>query len=127
MMGLADAGNALQDAGFGLTTIDTDIFAIGYPDVRALFRHLQRMGESNASTEMRGGARRNLFNGAIASYQSEHADPEDGTIPATFQLIHMIGWKPAPSQPSPLKRGSVPSGFSRRKSAAAAAAPVRES
>lgn len=31
---------------------------------------------------------------------------EDGTIPATFQIIYMIGWKPDPSQPKPLERGS---------------------
>ena len=30
----------------------------------------------------------------------------DGTVPATFQVIYMIGWKPAPSQPQPLERGS---------------------
>ena len=115
MMGIADAGNALQDAGFGLTTVDTDVFAIGYPDAPALMRHLQRMGESNACVEMRGGARRDLMTAAVAAYHAAHADPEDGSIPATFQLIHMIGWKPAPSQPAPLRRGSVPSGFSKRK------------
>ncbi|ODM99913.1 NADH dehydrogenase [ubiquinone] 1 alpha subcomplex assembly factor 5 [Orchesella cincta] len=27
---------------------------------------------------------------------------EDGTIPATFQIIYMIAWKPDPSQPRPL-------------------------
>ncbi|KAJ2056071.1 NADH dehydrogenase [ubiquinone] 1 alpha subcomplex assembly factor 5, partial [Coemansia sp. S155-1] len=31
---------------------------------------------------------------------------EDGSIPATFQVIYMIGWKPDPSQPKPLARGS---------------------
>ena len=31
---------------------------------------------------------------------------QDGTIPATFQIIYMIGWKPDPSQPKPLERGT---------------------
>jgi len=49
---------------------------------------------------------------------------EDGTVPATFQIVHMvrfqsssievqlltqpyqIGWKPAPNQPKPLERGT---------------------
>ena len=31
---------------------------------------------------------------------------EDGSIPATFQIIYMIGWKPDPSQPKPLDRGT---------------------
>ena len=118
-MGIADAGNLLQDAGFGLTTVDTDVFAIGYPNVPALMKHLQRMGESNACVEMRGGTRRDLMTAAVAAYHSEHADPDDGSIPATFEFIHMIGWAPAPSQPVALKRGSVPSGFSRRRSSGA--------
>jgi len=33
-----------------------------------------------------------------------HAD-DHGNVPATFQIIYMIGWKPAPSQPKPLDRG----------------------
>lgn len=32
---------------------------------------------------------------------------EDGTVPATFQMIFFIGWKPAPNQPKPLERGSA--------------------
>lgn len=31
---------------------------------------------------------------------------KDGTIPATFQILYMIGWRPDPSQPKPLPRGS---------------------
>lgn len=34
---------------------------------------------------------------------------KDGStyIPATFQIIYMIGWKPHSDQPKPLKRGSA--------------------
>ena len=32
---------------------------------------------------------------------------DDGTVPATFQLIYFIGWKPDPSQLGPAKRGSA--------------------
>jgi NADH dehydrogenase [ubiquinone] 1 alpha subcomplex assembly factor 5 len=32
---------------------------------------------------------------------------EDGSIPATFEVIHMVGWKPDPSQPKPAARGSA--------------------
>ena len=31
----------------------------------------------------------------------------DGTIPATFQVIHLLGWKPDPSQAKPAPRGSA--------------------
>ena len=32
---------------------------------------------------------------------------EDGSVPATFEILYMIGWKPAPTQPKPLPRGSA--------------------
>ena len=32
---------------------------------------------------------------------------EDGSVPATFQLVYFIGWKPNPSQLGPAKRGSA--------------------
>ena len=31
---------------------------------------------------------------------------EDGSIPATFEVVYMIGWSPHMSQPKPLPRGS---------------------
>lgn len=31
---------------------------------------------------------------------------EDGSIPATFQILNFIGWKPDKSQAKPAKRGS---------------------
>ena len=44
---------------------------------------------------------------AAASIYSElYADPDDGSIPATFQLIYLTGWSPHESQQRPLPRGS---------------------
>ena len=31
----------------------------------------------------------------------------DGSIPATFQILFWIGWKPDPTQPKALERGSA--------------------
>lgn len=31
----------------------------------------------------------------------------DDVIPATFQVVNFIGWKPDPSQPKPAARGSA--------------------
>lgn len=35
-------------------------------------------------------------------------DPKTGekSIPATFQIIYLLGWKPDKSQPKPLERGT---------------------
>ena len=27
-------------------------------------------------------------------------------VPATYQIIHFLGWKPDPTQPQPIKRGT---------------------
>lgn len=32
-------------------------------------------------------------------------------IPATFQIIFLVGWKPSPDQPQPLPRGSATESF----------------
>ena len=37
---------------------------------------------------------------------SEMYGDADGTVPATFQLIYFIGWKPDKSQKGQAKRGS---------------------
>lgn len=35
------------------------------------------------------------------------SEAEDGTVVCTLQLIFLIGWSPAPTQPQPLTRGSA--------------------
>jgi NADH dehydrogenase [ubiquinone] 1 alpha subcomplex assembly factor 5 len=44
-----------------------------------------------------------LANEAI--YRELHGN-KDGTIPATFRMIYMIGWKEGEGQQKPLPRGS---------------------
>lgn len=45
---------------------------------------------------------------AAAIYKQLYGKDQDGkcSIPATFQIIYMLGWKPDASQPKPLPRGS---------------------
>ena len=129
MCAVADAGNLMTAAGFALTTVDADTFTLEYPSPRSLFTHLRAMGESNAALGMRQGARRPLLARAEEIYQRDFSSEEsgDGSVVATVQLIFMIGWKPAASQPLPKARGSVPKGFGQRKlsgPSAAAAAPA---
>lgn len=120
MIMLADAGNLLAAAGFGIPTVDTDVFTVEYPDAGVLFDHLQGMGESNAAVGMRGGARRDTLLAAAAAYHALHGKA-DGSVPVTWQVVYMIGWAPAPTQPLPKARGSVPKGFGARVPAAAPA------
>ena len=50
-----------------------------------------------------------------ALFLAMYGSKENDSVPATFQLLYMIGWKPHESQPKPLKRGAVPKGFNIKK------------
>ncbi|KAK4238445.1 S-adenosyl-L-methionine-dependent methyltransferase [Achaetomium macrosporum] len=101
-----DVGGLLQRAGFQMLTVDVEDIVVDYPDTFALMQDLQAMGEGNAvlGREM-GAIRRDVLLANEAIYRALHGN-EDGTLPATFRIIHMIGWKEGANQPKPLKRGS---------------------
>ncbi|KZP03943.1 S-adenosyl-L-methionine-dependent methyltransferase [Athelia psychrophila] len=101
-----DISNLLGRAGFTLLTVDVDEVKVAYPSMWELMDDLRDMGESNAIIDRRHFLHRDTLAAASAIYKELHGN-DDGTIPATFQVIYMIGWKPAPSQPKPLERGTA--------------------
>jgi|EP00945_MAST-04E_sp_MAST-4E-sp1_P006388 NADH dehydrogenase [ubiquinone] 1 alpha subcomplex assembly factor 5 len=105
MAHVGDIGQLMQTAGFAIPTIDTDIITIEYPDAFVLMEHLQGMGENNAVLTRREHVSRDTMLAAASVYQSLYGN-EDGSVPATFQIIYMIGWSPDPSQPKADCRGS---------------------
>lgn len=101
-----DVGGLLQKAGFNLLTVDIDDIVVDFPDAFSLMKDLQAMGESNAvAAREKGAIRRDVLVAADAIYRELHGN-EDGSLPATFRLIYMIGWKPSPTQAKPLERGT---------------------
>ncbi len=110
MAHVGDIGQLMQAAGFAIPTIDTDLLKIEYPNALSLMEHLQGMGENNASISRRLNVSRDTFLAATAAYQALYGNDDDvleGGIPATFQIIYMIGWAPDPSQPQANARGSA--------------------
>ncbi|KAK5632604.1 hypothetical protein RRF57_008318 [Xylaria bambusicola] len=101
-----DVGGLLGKAGFKMLTVDVEDIIVDYPDSFALMTDLQAMGENNAvlGREM-GPIPRDVLLAADAIYRELHGN-EDGTLPATFRMIHMIGWKESKDQAQPLPRGS---------------------
>lgn len=101
-----DCGGLLQRAGFQMLTVDVDDIIVDYPDAFELMKDLQAMGETNAvlGREM-GPIGRDVLLAAQAIYRELHGN-EDGSIPATFRIIYMIGWRESPDQAKPLARGS---------------------
>ncbi|KAF7789455.1 hypothetical protein EIP86_000400 [Pleurotus ostreatoroseus] len=100
-----DMSNLMGRAGFTLLTVDVDEFKVNYPSMWELMDDLQAMGESNAVIGRRTILHRDTLAAAAWVYKELHGN-EEGHIPATFQIIYVIGWKPAPSQPKALDRGT---------------------
>ena len=104
---VGDVGMLLQGAGFSIPTVDTDLITVEYPDARALLRHLQGMGETNAAVlRQQGPLRRAVLDRACEYYHDTYGDPSDGSVPATFQVIYMIGWHGAGGS-RPMARGTA--------------------
>lgn len=101
-----DIGGLMQKAGFKMLTVDVDDIIVDFPNVFALMEDLQAMGENNAilGREM-GPISRDVLLATDAIYRELHGN-EDGTIPATFRIIYMMGWHESADQAKPLPRGS---------------------
>ena len=104
---LRDAAGLLQRAGFALPVADIEAVTASYADLFRLCADLRGMGETNASLARNTAPPpRTLWSEAARRYAERCAEP-DGRIPATFRIIHMLGWSPHDSQPKPLKPGSA--------------------
>ncbi len=101
-----DAGMLLQRAGLALPVADIDRLTVRYREPLRLVSDLRAMGEASLLVE---GRRRPLGPAVLARaldlYRERFGDA-DGTVPATFDILFLIGWKPHESQPRPLRRGS---------------------
>ncbi|XP_053568107.1 arginine-hydroxylase NDUFAF5, mitochondrial [Bombina bombina] len=107
---VTDLGSLLGRAGFNMLTVDTDEIQVQYPGMYEVMKDLQGMGESNCAWNRRGLLHRDSLLAAAAIYQEMYGE-EDGSVPATFQIFYMIGWKPHESQAKPAKRGSATASF----------------
>lgn len=102
-----DLGSLLQRAGFALPVVDSDIVTVSYAEPLKLLADLRGMGESNAVLERRKAPlKRHTLMTALAKYLDHYGDA-DGRIPATFEIITMTAWAPAPTQQQPMRPGSA--------------------
>ncbi len=104
---IRDLGALLQRAGFALPVADCLTLPASYRDIRHLARDLRAMGEGNAlAARARQPGRRALFDLAQAIYAASYP-AGGGRIAATYDLVTLTGWAPAPDQPQPLRPGSA--------------------
>lgn len=100
-------GGLLQRAGFTLPVTDVDRFQVTYDSLFALMNDLRAMGATNVLTaRSRKPLRRETLFRAAEIYASRFAAP-GGRISATFDIVYLAGWAPAPEQPQPLAPGSA--------------------
>lgn len=101
-----DAGNLLQRAGFALPVVDSISLTVHYSELGALLSELRGSGEQNMlHGRQRHFTRRQVFVQAAKHYDAHYRDAQ-GRLCATAEIITLCGWKPAPSQQQPAKRGS---------------------
>ncbi|CAG4948980.1 unnamed protein product [Parnassius apollo] len=107
---IRDIGGLLNAAGFTLQTVDVEALTIWYPSAWHLMRDVRTLGESNAALNRPLHLDRDVQFAAAAIYDEMYGKdfPEKNSrgVPATFQIINFLGWKPDPSQPKPLEKGT---------------------
>jgi SAM-dependent methyltransferase len=106
-MDLRSGAGLLQRAGLALPVADLETITLTYPTMFTLTAELRALGETNGlRARLRRFTRRAIMLRAAELYAQKFADAR-GRIIATFDVVMMAGWSPAPSQPQPLKRGSA--------------------
>jgi SAM-dependent methyltransferase len=104
---IRDLGALLQRADLALPVADSQRFNVTYATPLALMRDLRAMGETNVMMDrLRRPMRREMLARVCARYAERFGLP-DGRVSATFEVIFLTGWAPAPDQPRPLRPGSA--------------------
>lgn len=104
---IRDLGGLLQRAGLALPVADATPLTVSYSSLPDLMHDLRAMGEGNAlATRLRRPTGRAVFEEARHIYHTAFGTP-DGRIPATFDIVTLTGWAPAPDQQKPQRPGSA--------------------
>lgn len=110
MVHLNDIGSLMNRAGFSMLTIDPEEIVVGgFPDILTVCEELRAMGEQNAVISRSNYLPKDVLLAANEIYKSLHGEKgENGetTLPVTFSIMSMIGWKKSEAQPKPLERGT---------------------
>ena len=107
MADIRDVGGLLGRAGLALPVADSELLTVTYSSVFKLMQELRQMGEGNSLVGRRNTlSRRDVFMRTATLYQERYGH-DDGTIPASFELIHLTAWSPDASQQKPLRPGSA--------------------
>jgi hypothetical protein len=102
-----DMGALLQRAGYALPVADAETLTLRYDSLFGLIADLRAFGWTNPLiARARKPLTRAFWAQAAALYAERFADG-DGRIRASFNIVWVSGWAPAPTQPKPLRPGSA--------------------
>jgi NADH dehydrogenase [ubiquinone] 1 alpha subcomplex assembly factor 5 len=99
------AGDLLMRAGFALPVADVQSLSVGYDSLLGLLGDLRGMGAAQCLVSRPPPLGRPALGRAIADFAG--AADADGRTRERFEIIHISGWRPDPSQPKPARRGSA--------------------
>lgn len=99
------AGDLLSRAGFAMPVADSETMSVRYAGLLRLMKDLRGMGASNVLRSRPPALRRPALLRALEHFAGE-ADP-DGRTAEQLAVLYLSGWKPAPSQAQPARRGSA--------------------
>ncbi|MFM2319906.1 MAG: malonyl-ACP O-methyltransferase BioC [Pseudomonadota bacterium] len=101
-----DVGDALLAAGFHDPVMDRELITVTYPTVKGLLADLKAIGANNATLGrnrgLTGKQRLQAFYQAYENYRLE-----DGSYPATYEVIYGHAWAP-PIKPSAKPERFIP-------------------
>ena len=101
---IRELGALLQRAGYAMPVADSVRISVSYETVLHLMRDLRAMGETNIQ---KGRTRRFTPRLLFSELAMRYPTGADGRISATFEIVFLTGWAPAPDQPQPLRPGSA--------------------
>lgn len=102
-----DGAGLLQRAGFAMPVADNDARTVRYGHPLKLLADLRGMGETAAfASRTAPPLTRGILMRALETYAQRFSDA-DGKVRATFELVTLSGWAPAPDQPRAKRPGSA--------------------
>ncbi len=99
------AGDLLARAGFAMPVADSQSLSVGYGSLFGLLADLRGMGAAQCLASAPPPLTRAGLARAAERFAAD-AD-SDGRTRERFEIVHLSGWRPDPSQPRPARRGSA--------------------
>lgn len=98
------AGDLLARAGFAMPVADGERVTVRYSSLASLLGDLRGAGATNILAGPTPPLTRETLARAASAFEAM-AGP-DGKVSETIEIVHLLGWAPAPDQPRPARRGS---------------------